>query len=80
MDPRPDGPIIGYYAGQPIPSAVVDYFGRRYLYVGAVPRRANGQYDAEALGPGEFLMEPGLVYRCDPMPNPGILKRLLHLE
>ena len=80
MGPQPDGPTIGYLGGHPIASAVVDHFGRRYLYVGAAPRRPNGQYDADALGAGEFLMEPGLVYRCDPMPTPGILKRLLHLE
>jgi len=80
MGPQPDGPTIGYLGDHPIASAVVDHFGRRYLYVGAAPRRPNGQYDADALGAGEFLMEPGLVYRCDPMPTPGILKRLLHLE
>jgi hypothetical protein len=63
VEPRADGPLLGYYAGRPIPSAVVDYFGRCYSYVGVAPRRRGGHYDVEALGPGEWIIEPGLVYR-----------------
>jgi hypothetical protein len=62
VEPHADGPVVGYYAGNPIPAAVVDYFGRRYSYAGVAPRRRGGQYDVEALGPGEWIVEPGLVY------------------
>jgi len=63
VEPHADGPVVGYYAGQAIAAAVVDYFGRRYSYAGIAPRRRSGQYDVEALGPGEWIIEPGLVYR-----------------
>lgn len=61
-EPRPDGPLIGYFAGHAIASAVVDCFGRRYVFAGIARRRRNGQYDAEALTRGERLVEPGLIY------------------
>lgn len=63
IEPHADGPVVGYYAGRPIAAAVVDCFGRRYSYAGVAPRRHSGQYDVEALGPGEWIIEPGLVYR-----------------
>jgi hypothetical protein len=63
VEPKADGPLIGYYAGRPIPAAVVDCFGRRYSYVGVAPRRRSGQYDVESLRPGEWIVEPGLVYQ-----------------
>jgi hypothetical protein len=43
--------------------AAVDYFGRRYVYAGVAPRRRNGKYDGDALRWGEWIVEPGLVYR-----------------
>ena len=66
MEPRADGPVIGQYAGQPIYAAVVDYFGRRFTYAGIAPRLRNGRYDADALQPGEWIVEPGLIYFGDP--------------
>jgi hypothetical protein len=65
MEPRADGPVVGYLDGRPIPAAVVDYWGRHYSYAGVAPRQRSGRYDIEALGPGEWIMEPGLVYRHD---------------
>ena len=66
VKPHADGPVVGFYAGQPIAAAVVDGFGRRYLYAGAAPRGHNGQYDFNALSPGEWIVEPGLLYTlCD---------------
>jgi hypothetical protein len=65
VEPRPAGPVIGYFAGQPIAASVVDYFGRRFLYEGVAPRRRNGQYDIQSLRPGEWIVEPGLLYQFD---------------
>jgi hypothetical protein len=76
IEPRPDGQVIGYYAGRPIAAAVVDHFGRRFTYAGVAPRLRNGRYDAEALRPGEWIVEPGLVYYADPGETGGLLKML----
>jgi len=65
LEPRPDGPALGTYAGRPIPMAVIDADGRRYVYAGTAPRLMNGRFDLEALGKDEWLVEPGLVYRGD---------------
>jgi len=62
-DIRDEGPILGYYAGRAIPAAVIDESGRRYLYAGIAPRRFDGRPDVEALRRGEWLVQPGLVYR-----------------
>ena len=76
LEPRPDGPIVGYYAGHAIADAVVDYFGRRFTYAGIAPRLRNGRYDANALRLGEWIVEPGLVYCADPGESGGPLKKL----
>ncbi len=60
---KPTGPSIGFYAGRPIPESIIDEFGRRFVYAGIAPRRWNGQFDGDALGPGEFIVQPGLTYR-----------------
>jgi hypothetical protein len=65
FEPRPDGPLIGFFGGQPIAAAVLDYFGRRFIYDGVATRRRDGQYDLRSLRPGEWIVEPGLVYRID---------------
>lgn len=61
-DTTPAGPIIGTYGDVEIAEAVIDAFGRRFVYVGVAPRRANGRFDDSALGAGEFILSPGLVY------------------
>ncbi|HUL07917.1 MAG TPA: hypothetical protein VLV76_16475 [Candidatus Acidoferrum sp.] len=76
IDPRPDGSIVGYYAGRAIAEAVVDHFGRRFTYAGVAPRLRNGGYDVDALRPGEWIVEPGLIYYADPGESGGLLKRL----
>ena len=63
VDPRPEGPILGVFADLPISESITDCFGRSYIYAGAAPRRRDGRYDIDVLKPGEFLLEPGLVYR-----------------
>ena len=77
MEPRPDGPAVGYLDGRPIAAAVVDFFGAHYAYVGAAPRRPDGRYDVEALKAGEWLVEPGLVYYADPKTSTGLISKLL---
>jgi hypothetical protein len=64
-DVQPAGRSVGTYAGREIPESVVDEFGRRFVYVGVAPRKWNGRYDGDALGPGEFIVRPGLVYRYE---------------
>jgi hypothetical protein len=62
-DARPDGPTVGFFRGSAIAAAVIDYFGRRYVFTGIATRTRNGQYDVEVLTRGERLIEPGLIYR-----------------
>ena len=70
-DPRPDGPVVGFFRDRSIAAAVVDYFGRRYVFSGLASRRRNGQYDIDAFARGEWLVEPGLVYAHDSAPGRG---------
>jgi hypothetical protein len=63
VDPTPAGPPIGRYAERAFSEFVRDAFGRLFVYAGIAPRRANGQFDDDALHPGEFIMLPGLIYR-----------------
>ncbi len=63
VEPRPEGAVIGYFAGKPISEEVVDLFGRRYRFVGLASFRRDGDIDATGLDVGEFIAEPGLVYR-----------------
>jgi len=76
VEPRPNGSIVGRYAGHPIAEAVVDYFGRRFTYAGIAPRLRSGRYDVDALQPGEWIVEPGLIYYADPGRSGGLLKKL----
>jgi hypothetical protein len=79
VEPRAAGPVIGYYAERPIADAVVDCFGRRFIYKGVAPRLRNGRFDVESLQPGEWIVEPGLVYFGNPGQSDGLLKRLRSL-
>lgn len=60
---RADGAVIGSINGCDIAEFVLDEFGRRYEYAGLASRLWNGKFDADVLGVGEFILEPGLVYR-----------------
>ena len=53
--------VVGYLADRPI--FVVDSTGSRYRYVGLASRLPDGRYDVQALSPGEWIVEPGLIYR-----------------
>ncbi len=65
VEPRPAGATIGLYRGLPIAERVVDQFNRRFTFAGIIGRRRDGQYDVDALKPGQFVVEPGLVYDLD---------------
>ena len=76
-DVTPIGRSIGFYADRPIVELIVDEHGRRYVYAGIAPRRWNGQFDVDVLRPGEFIVQPGLVYRLE-RPNGSSRKSLFH--
>jgi len=63
VEPRAEGAVIGYFAGETINECVVDTFGRRFSFVGLASRRRDGRFDVAQLQAGEFIAEPGLVYR-----------------
>jgi hypothetical protein len=44
---------------------VVDASGHRYRFAGVAPRAADGRIDVEGLRTGEWIVQPGLVYRMD---------------
>ncbi len=75
VEPRADGPIIGTLNDRPIPAAVKDAFGRRYLYVGVASRLRDGRFDVNTLSPGEWFVRPGLVYRME-HDHGGLIARL----
>jgi hypothetical protein len=62
VEPRPAGPVIGFYHDLPIAERVVDLFGRCFTYAGIIGRRRDGQYDVDRLKSGQFIVEPGMVY------------------
>ncbi|ANN58759.1 hypothetical protein A9174_19750 [Mesorhizobium loti NZP2037] len=57
--------VVGYLADLPIFSPVMDSFGDRYDYVGLAPRLGDGRFDVESLSPGEWIVEPGLIYTSE---------------
>lgn len=63
QDTKPAGPSIGRFADQEFAEFVRDAFGRLFVYSGVAPRRSDGQFNDDALGPGEFIVRPGLIYR-----------------
>jgi hypothetical protein len=66
---RCEGALLGYLGGEPIRAAAVDDWGRRYEFAGVVSFRADGQYDLRCVKPGEFIVEPGLIYRLQERPS-----------
>ena len=62
-DAKPVGPAIGIYAGCSFSDIVIDRYGRLFDFTGVAPRQMNGQLDVDALRPGEFILQPGLIYR-----------------
>ncbi len=62
---RSAGPAVGSFRGQAVSSGVTDESGRRYVFAGIIPRSSHGHYEVDLLGPHEWIVEPGLVYRAD---------------
>jgi hypothetical protein len=63
---RTEGPPLGTFDGFAIWPIAIDHQGQRYGFIGLAPRLASGAYNINALAPGEWIIEPGLLYRrCD---------------
>jgi hypothetical protein len=62
---RNAGEIVASFQGVAVYQTVIDQFGRHYAYKGLAPRLASGEFDVKALGRAEFILPPGLVYRCE---------------
>jgi len=62
VDARPQGAVIGVFAGKPISERMVDSFGRHFRYAGVAIRARSGKFATDLLHRGEFIVEPGLVY------------------
>ena len=60
---KPMGCCVGYFAGRELSESVLDGSGRRFVYAGIAPRKWNGALDVAALAAGEFILQPGLIYR-----------------
>jgi hypothetical protein len=65
QEPHGEGARVGTFAGEAIAEGMTDCFGRHYRFVGVAPRLPDGRYDVDALRPGEWLVEPGLIYASD---------------
>jgi hypothetical protein len=65
QEPQGEGPPVGTFAGQAIAERMTDYLGHHYRFAGVAPRLQDGRYDVDALRPGEWLVEPGLIYASE---------------
>lgn len=74
-DVTAQGPVIGYYLGHPIHDRIADHWRRTYSYAGIIERHRYGRYDPARLGPFEFILEPGIVYRMQIPERKGHLLR-----
>ena len=63
---RFEGPIIGHLQSQAIHETALDESGMRYRYVGLMPRDVDGRFDVNCLQPGEWIVQPGLIYAVEP--------------
>jgi hypothetical protein len=65
VDPRPVGTPLGIYDGAPIFPQVFDCFGRCYSFAGIATRQTSRFVDPSLLGRGEWLVEPGMIYKLE---------------
>lgn len=66
---RNAGEIVALYRGEQVYQTVIDEFGRHYRYGGLAPRLPNDELDFKALGRGEFILMPGLLYVSEAGPG-----------
>lgn len=60
---HPEGRVVGHLGELPIPEEVIGEDGQHYVFEGVAARRPSGRFDVRALRPGEWIVQPGLVYR-----------------
>lgn len=60
-----EGAILGQLAGAPIAETMIDEHGRRYHFAGVARHSVDGGFDVDSLQTGEWIVQPGLVYRMD---------------
>lgn len=66
---RFEGPIVGHFAGSPVRETVVDGSGTQYRFAGIAPRDCDGRFNVNLLKPGEWIVEPGLIYAANRSPR-----------
>ncbi len=66
---RNSGEIVALYRGEQVYQTVIDEFDRHYRYTGLAPRLPSGEFDFKALGRGEFILLPGLLYVSESDPR-----------
>ena len=63
---RAAGPVSCVIGSLLIHEQVEDNLGHIYNFVGVARRDQNGRLDVGTLGPGEWIVEPDLIYRVAP--------------
>jgi hypothetical protein len=66
---RFEGAVEGFIDDQPIWQIAIDENGIRYHYVGIAPRDSEGRFDVACLRTGEWIVQPGLIYRGSTHPE-----------
>ena len=74
------GPTIGYIGARPIAERVLDQWGQRYVYCGLAPRLPSGAINLKLIRLGEWIVEPGLLYRLDSQIGTGHLQSFARRE
>ncbi len=64
-NPRAVGPIVARFADRPIHEEVVGENGQHYRFAGVMPRTRSGRFAIEVLRPGEWIVQPGLIYASE---------------
>lgn len=57
------GPVVGHLGERPIAEEILDEWGRAYVYCGLAPKLASGAINLKLIRTGEWIVEPGLLYR-----------------
>lgn len=60
---RPEGSVVGHLGELPIPARLIGEDGHHYVFEGVAARRPSGRFDVRTLRPGEWIVQPGFVYR-----------------